>query len=109
MPNYSLRSQSILKPNNPDQSIGEFRNRDHALAKLNQEIGGDGKPCNRQETIRAFAFENDGNNSMCVIQDYLVETLNEKEALYQIFPKGGLSLTFPKTTNAAGSFTVSTL
>ncbi len=106
MPNFSLRSQSVLEPNNPDQSIGSFPNRDTALENLNRGIGDDGKPCNAYLTIKAFAFEDAGTNIFWDRKYYLVETVDGKEVLHRLFPKEDLGFDSYKTSHAAGSFTV---
>ena len=106
MPDYSLRSESIT--NKHDESIGPCPDPNVALEKLNQMIGGNGKPCNPQMTIKDFSFKDEGNNIVCVKKYQLVETFNGREVLYPLFPKGSLGFDPYKTTNAAGSFTVST-
>jgi hypothetical protein len=106
MPDYSVRSESFT--NKSDELIGPCPNPRVALEKINQTIRDNGKRCNAQLTIKAFAFEDEGNNILCDTNYYLVETLNGKEMLYQLFPRGNLDSNFFRTTTAAGSFTVST-
>jgi hypothetical protein len=106
MPNYNLRSEGLT--NKPDESIGSCPNPNIALEKLNQQIEVYGNRCNAQLIIKAFAFEDEGNNIFCDTKYYLVETLDGQEVLYQLFPKRGFGSNPFRTMTAAGSFTVST-
>jgi hypothetical protein len=105
MPNYNSRSKSGSEPDQPDQPIGSFLNRDIALDALNQSIAGDGKETgNAQLTIGSFAFEDSGLNTLCSVEYYLVDNLNGNEVQHRLFPKNNLQFNPMKTTNAKGSF-----
>lgn len=51
MPNYSLRSKPGSQPNQPDEPMGSFMNRDIALDTLNQSIASDGKATGNAQLI----------------------------------------------------------
>jgi hypothetical protein len=106
--NYKLRSKSVAEPNQPDQPIGSFPNREAALVALNRSIVGDGKESGAaQLTIGSFAFEDAGLNMFCSVEYYLAESLNGSEALHRLFPRDHLQFNPMKTSNAKRSFCAS--
>jgi hypothetical protein len=103
MPHYRLRSTSVAEPNQPDQSVGSFPNREAALDALNGSIVGDGKESGAARlTIGSFAFEDVGLNKFCSVEYYLVEGLNGSEASHRLFPRDHLQFNPMKTSYPKG-------
>jgi hypothetical protein len=105
MPNYSLRTKFVLEPNDSDEPIGSFANRDIALVSLNKNIPRDGKETGSVGlAIASFAFRDSGLKQLCHKEYFLVEIRDGKEESHRLFPKNGFLYKPMKTTTFEQAF-----